>query len=192
MVVDVGGATTDVYSVVTPQGEDAVLRREVVEVMWRARTVEGDLGMRWNAPGVVDAAKAERLVTADEESGLRAAAARRAAAPSYLPDSDEERAVDARLAELAVTVALRRHGRGGKDLREVTLVVGSGGVLRHSDAATRARILAPALSDFAGGWPVPERARTVVDASYVLAAAGLLAAEHPRAAAHLLRSSLLT
>ena len=46
--------------------------------------------------------------------------------------------------------------------------------------------------DFAGGWPVPERARTVVDTSYVLAAAGLLASEHPQAAARLLRSALLT
>jgi hypothetical protein len=62
LVVDVGGATTDVYSVVTPQGEDAVLRKEVVEVMWRSRTVEGDLGVRWNAEGVVTAAVAERLV----------------------------------------------------------------------------------------------------------------------------------
>jgi uncharacterized protein (TIGR01319 family) len=190
LVVDVGGATTDVYSVVTPQGEDAVLRREVVEVMWRARTVEGDLGMRWNAPGVVDAAAAERLVAADELPGLHAAAARRAGVPSYLADSVEEQAIDTRLAELAVTVALRRHGRGGKDLREVALVVGSGGVLRHSDAATRNRILAPALGDFGGGWPVPEKARTVVDASYVLAAAGLLARDHPEAAARLLRTSL--
>jgi len=190
LVVDVGGATTDVYSVVTPQGEDAVLRREVVEVMWRSRTVEGDLGMRWNAPGVVDAAVAERLVTPDEHTGLQAAAERRAAAPSYLAETEAERAIDTRLAELAVTVALRRHGRGGKDLREVALVVGSGGVLRHSDVATRDRILAPAVGDFAGGWPVPERARTVVDASYVLAAAGLLASEHPEAAARLLRTSL--
>jgi uncharacterized protein (TIGR01319 family) len=190
LVVDVGGATTDVYSVVTPQGEDAVLRREVVEVMWRSRTVEGDLGMRWNAPGVVDAALAERLLTATEEAGLRAAAARRAAAPSYLADSAEERAVDARLAELAVTVALRRHGRGGKDLREVALVVGSGGVLRHADAATRNRILRPALTDFSGGWPVPENARTVVDTSYVLAAAGLLSSDNAEAAARLLRATL--
>jgi uncharacterized protein (TIGR01319 family) len=190
LVVDVGGATTDVYSVVTPQGEDAILRREVVEVMWRSRTVEGDLGMRWNAPGVVDAAMDERLVTAQEESRLRAGALRRAAEPSYVADSDEERAVDTRLAELAVTVALRRHGRGGKDLRGVALVVGSGGVLRHGDAATRARILAPALGDLAGGWPVPEQARTVVDTSYVLAAAGLLAGEHPQAAVRLLQTSL--
>jgi uncharacterized protein (TIGR01319 family) len=192
LVVDVGGATTDVYSVVTPQGEDAVIRREVVEVMWRSRTVEGDLGMRWNAPGVVEAAAVERLVSADEQTQLHVAAARRAAAPSYLADSDEERAIDTRLAELAVTVALRRHGRGGKDLREVALVVGSGGVLRHSDAATRARILAPALGDFGGGWPVPEKAQTVVDASYVLAAAGLLARDHPEAAARLLQTALLS
>jgi uncharacterized protein (TIGR01319 family) len=191
LVVDVGGATTDVYSVVTPQGEDAVPRREIVEVMWRSRTVEGDLGMRWNAPGVVDAALIERLLAAQEEMPLRAAADRRAATPSYLADSDEERAVDTRLAELAVTIALRRHGRGGKDLRRVALVVGSGGVLRHSDAATRARILAPARGDLAGGWPVPERARTVVDTSYVLAAAGLLAIDHPEAAARLLRTSLV-
>jgi uncharacterized protein (TIGR01319 family) len=192
LVVDVGGATTDVYSVVIPQGEDAVIHREVVEVMWRARTVEGDLGMRWNAPGVVAAAEAERLLTADEQPGLQAAAARRAAAPSYLADSDQERAIDTRLAELAVTVALRRHGRGGKDLREVALVVGSGGVLRHGDAATRARILASALGDCEGGWPVPEKARAVVDASYVLAAAGLLASDHPEAAARLLRATLLS
>jgi uncharacterized protein (TIGR01319 family) len=192
LVVDVGGATTDVYSVVTPQGEDAVLRRGVVEVMWRARTVEGDLGMRWNAPGVVEAAADERLLSSGEETTLRPAAERRAADPSYLVATDEEQEVDARLAELAVTVALRRHGRGGKDLRGVSLVVGSGGVFRHADTATRARILQPAVRDFGGGWSVPERARTTVDASYVLAAAGLLAAEHPRAAALLLRRCLGT
>ncbi|HEX7186845.1 MAG TPA: glutamate mutase L [Actinomycetes bacterium] len=158
LVVDVGGATTDVYSVVTPQGEDATLRKEVVEVLWRSRTVEGDLGMRWNAVGVVDAALGERLLGSDEEARLRPAAQVRAADPAYLPDADEERTVDARLAELAVTVALRRHGRGGKDLREVALVVGSGGVLRHGSVELRERVLRPATNDLTGGWPVPEDA----------------------------------
>jgi uncharacterized protein (TIGR01319 family) len=190
LVVDVGGATTDVYSVVTPQGEDAVLRKEVVEVMWRSRTVEGDLGMRWNAGGVVDAAVAERLVDPAEEPRLRAAAKERVADPAYLPDDDAGRDDDARLAQLAVTVALRRHARGGKDLREVALVVGSGGVLRHATPARAQRILGPATSDLGGGWPVPEHARTVVDARYVLAAAGLLAQEHPEAAAVLVADGL--
>ena len=191
LVVDVGGATTDVYSVVTPHGEDATLRKEVVEVMWRSRTVEGDLGMRWNAVGVVDAAVTERLLGAGEEAGLRAAAEVRAADPAYLPRTGPERVVDARLGELAVTVALRRHGRGsGKDLRQVALVVGSGGVLRHGTAALRRQVLAPATRDLAGGWPLPGAARTVVDESYVLAAAGLLASEHPATAARLLSHHL--
>ena len=190
LVVDVGGATTDVYSVVTPQGEDAVLRKEVVEVLWRSRTVEGDLGMRWNALGVVDAAAGERLLAPGEEDRLRPAAVERAADPAYLPVSDDDRAVDARLAELAVTVALRRHGRGGKDLREVRVVVGSGGVLRHGSADVREQVLAPARTDLAGGWPLPETGRSVVDDRYVLAAAGLLSAEHPETAVKLLARHL--
>lgn len=190
LVVDVGGATTDVYSVVTPQGEDAVLRKDVVEVLWRSRTVEGDLGVRWGAPGVVEAAVGERLVDPAEAARLRTAAAHRAGDPAYLPPDDAERAVDARLAELAVTVALRRHGRGGKDLRAVRLVVGSGGVLRHGSDPLRRQVLAPATTDLAGGWPLPESARAVVDASYVLAAAGLLSSDHPTTAVRLLRSHL--
>lgn len=85
VVVDVGGATTDVYSVVTPDAEEAGLHREVVETLWRSRTVEGDLGVRWNAVGVVEAAVGERLVGADELADLRAAAERRAGDPGYLP-----------------------------------------------------------------------------------------------------------
>ena len=191
LVVDVGGATTDVYSVVTPQGEDAVLRKEVVEVLWRSRTVEGDLGMRWGAVGVVEAAVAERLLDDTSADRLRAAASARVADPAYLPDDEQGRDDDAELARLAVTVALRRHARGsGKDLRQVGLVVGSGGVLRHATAGRAAAMLEPATGDLAGGWAVPERARTVVDTQYVLAAAGLLAQQHPEAAGNLVRSGL--
>src|SRR5207248_5278031 len=57
VVVDVGGATTDVYSVLAPEGGP----QPVSGTLWRSRTVEGDLGVRWGAPGVVEAAVAERL-----------------------------------------------------------------------------------------------------------------------------------
>lgn len=199
VVVDVGGATTDVYSVVTPDAEEVDLHRDVVEVLWRSRTVEGDLGVRWNAAGVVDAATTERLVGDAEAARLAEAAARRVADPAFLPASAEESAADMRLAALAVTVALRRHARShesgqvrypGKDLRRVRLVVGSGGVFRHGDADAVTAMLAPAVSDVGGGWKVPEQAATTVDRQYVLAAAGLLAADHPRAAARLLRQHL--
>ena len=45
VVVDVGGATTDVHSVVELDPEDSGLAREVVATTPVTRTVEGDLGM---------------------------------------------------------------------------------------------------------------------------------------------------
>ncbi|HEX5860692.1 MAG TPA: glutamate mutase L, partial [Nocardioides sp.] len=76
VVVDVGGATTDVHSVVELDPEDAGLSREVVATTPVTRTVEGDLGMRWSAPTTV--AEAGR-------ADLAEAAERRHADPGYLP-----------------------------------------------------------------------------------------------------------
>jgi uncharacterized protein (TIGR01319 family) len=191
LVVDVGGATTDVYSVVTPAGEDALLRKDVVATLWRYRTVEGDLGMRWNALGVVAAARTERLLGSDDD--LPAYAAHLAEHPGHLPDVPDG---DVRLARLAVTVAVRRHGRAPgptsapRPLRDVGLVVGSGGVLRHHGDDARREVLSPLVSDHAGGWRVPERARLAVDDRYVLFAAGLLREHAPAAAARLVAEGL--
>ncbi|SBT45621.1 glutamate mutase L [Micromonospora narathiwatensis] len=197
VVVDVGGATTDVYSVLTPDEREDGPGREVAGTLWRARTVEGDLGMRWSAPGVVRAAAEERLLAPGESDELAVAAAVRAADPGFLPAGEADRVADRRIAALAATVALRRHARGaatgeraGRDLRDVRLVVGSGGVLRHAPAADAAGVLAAVLGDHAGGWPLPRAARAVVDVDYVLAAGGLLADDHPVAAVRLLRRHL--
>lgn len=203
LVIDIGGATTDVYSVVTPDPEEATLRREVVAAAWRGRTVEGDLGMRWNAPSVVDAATKERLLGSDDAAALRSETALRAAEPTYVAPPDD--GVDERLATLAATIAARRHARphvasagptgsvrrGGRDLRQVGLVVGSGGVLRHAADEVGERVMTSVLVDVAGGWRLPEQARVVVDRSYVVAAAGLLSlAGHPTVGARLLVAHL--
>ncbi|MGH3656251.1 MAG: glutamate mutase L [Micromonosporaceae bacterium] len=199
VVVDVGGATTDVYSVLTPDAEQDGPRREVAGVLWRSRTVEADLGMRWSAPGVVAAAAVERLLATGEVESLYAAAEARADNPGFTPGDPADIAIDQRLAQLAITVALRRHARGerigpantprrgGKDLRQVSLVVGSGGVLRHSDPPRATALLRTAVTDHAGGWPVPVAPAIAVDQRYVLAAAGLLAGDYPDAAKALLR-----
>jgi len=58
LVVDVGGATTDVYPAVSPLS-DVAAEQHAVALPAQRRTVEGDLGMRISAPGVVaDAAAA--------------------------------------------------------------------------------------------------------------------------------------
>ena len=65
--------------------------------------------------------------------------------------------------------------------------VGSGGVLRHGGPDAVRRVLTPATGDaFEGGWQLPRDPRVAVDHDYVLAAAGLLAEEHPVAAHRLL------
>ncbi|MGH3362037.1 MAG: glutamate mutase L [Nocardioides sp.] len=198
--VDVGGATTDVHSVVTPDPETEWtdregLAREVVATAPVTRTVEGDLGMRWSAPSTVDAAG---------QADLTAAAARRRDEPGYLPDSAAEADVDEAIAQAAVGLALRRHAgrarvvvgpdgrvveRTGKDLREVELVVASGGVFRHGRSGVAGRALSASIGpDPDGGWQLPRAARVVVDTDHVLAAAGLLAGTHPTAAYRLVMS----
>jgi uncharacterized protein (TIGR01319 family) len=200
VVVDVGGATTDVYSVTSPDRDDDPAQREAVATLWRSRTVEGDLGVRWNAPGIVDAAVREGLIDSAEQELLAPEAERRRREPSFLPADETERDVDRRLATLASTVALRRHAKPhtaggvrypGKDLSRVSVVIGSGGVLRHTRAASALQMVRAAVTDPAGGWRVPERASFVVDSDYVLAAAGLIANSDPRSAMRLLRDSLL-
>jgi uncharacterized protein (TIGR01319 family) len=200
-VVDIGGATTDVHSVIELDPEDANLGREVVATHPVTRTVEGDLGMRWSAVPVVAAGIEAGLIPDDPV--LRNAASRRHDDPSFLPDSADETAYDETLARVAVTVALRRHAgrqrvvfgpggrvieRSGKDLREVDLLVGSGGVLRHNGPELAARVLgAVAAGAQEEGWLVPSGGRTCVDTDYVLAGVGLLADVAPIAAEGLAR-----
>jgi uncharacterized protein (TIGR01319 family) len=186
LVVDIGGATTDVYSCLTPEGEEAGLRKDVVAPLWHARTVEGDLGMRWNARHVVEAAAGEHLLdTVADPAALAEYAARVHERPGSLPVDDLERALDLELARLAAVVAVRRHARPAqptespRPLANVTALVGSGGVLRHADEAGREQVLGSVLADHAGGWKVPRAARATVDTAYLLFAAGLLADDQP-------------
>ncbi len=191
VVVDVGGATTDVHSVVETDPEDAGLAREVVATVPVSRTVEGDLGMRWSAVPTVEEGIAAGLV--DDPDRLRRAATVRRADPAFLPGDADDRRDDEAIAATAVGVALRRHAgrsqvafsdqgrvveRSGKDLREVDLLVGSGGVLRNNPPDLAGRVLGAVTGDdVPGGWQLPRAPRTVVDHDYVLAPAGLLAAD---------------
>jgi uncharacterized protein (TIGR01319 family) len=194
VVVDVGGATTDVHSVVEPDPEAGStgmggLSREVVATTPVTRTVEGDLGMRWSATSTVTEAGLGDLAEAAE---------RRRADPDYLSDSDHETEIDEAIAAAAAGLALRRHAgrsrvvvspegrvveRSGKDLREIDLLVCSGGVFRNGRPGVAERVLDGSTgADVEGGWQLPRQPRVVVDHDYVLAAAGLLAGRHPQAA----------
>jgi len=166
VVLDVGGATTDVYCVPDPDAEQATLGREAVGVPARRRTVEGDLGVSSSVGDLRAAAAAEGLDPGDDPLAL---------------------------GEAAATVALRRHlraeaayGPGGAGARGVGLVVLSGGVFRHADPGAVDAVVARLAADRGGAGSVLTDTEVVVDRRYVLAAAGLLAGDHPAAAAGVL------
>ncbi len=173
LVLDVGGATTDVHCVPVADAEQSALQRSAVGVPARRRTVEGDLGVQSSAEALRAAAAAEGLPTPGE--GALA------------------------LGEAAAVVALRRHlrseaayGPGGASARGVGLVVLSGGVFRHADPAAVQAVLARVAADRGGAGGVLAGTEVVVDRRYVLAAAGLLAADSPAAAAGLLGELLVS
>jgi uncharacterized protein (TIGR01319 family) len=173
LVLDVGGATTDVHCVPVADAEQSALQRSAVGVPARRRTVEGDLGVQSSAEALRAAAAAEGLPTPGEDALA--------------------------LGEAAAVVALRRHlrseaayGPGGASARGVGLVVLSGGVFRHADPAAVQAVLARVAADRGGAGGVLAGTQVVVDRRYVLAAAGLLAGDSPAAAAGLLGELLVS
>ncbi|WP_156756702.1 glutamate mutase L [Actinokineospora pegani] len=185
LVVDVGGATTDVYSA----APTADAPTGAVALPADRRTVEGDLGVRWSAPGVVAEATTARLVEPDP--ALSAAADHRATAVADVPGTPAEAATDLRLATLAARLAIRRHLEAvGSSFGPLGLglVVLSGGAFRHAKSLDDVE---HALRDDPALRPLLRTARLAVDRHHVLAPAGLLtAAGHPGAATHLITSEL--
>ncbi len=190
MVIDVGGATTDVYSAVQPQGEDATLAKSVVGTLWTARTVEGDLGMRHSAASVLAAAEREALPGSGGTS-LAAWVEHVDSDPARVAHTADERAFDRTLATMAAVVAARRHARpshsGGspRGLQDVRTLIGSGGVFRYADQHEVADVLRSVTHDYAGGWNPPQHADLTIDVPYLLCSVGLLAHDRPSTAAAL-------
>jgi uncharacterized protein (TIGR01319 family) len=202
VVVDVGGATTDVHSVVRLPGEADGYKRELLPHARSVRSVEADLGVRWNATGVIEAALAERLIDEPEAAALAQPAARRVAEPAFLSDSPREVEIDRRLASLAVSIALRRHvgrrrvtltpegvvlARDGRDLTPAAFLLGTGGVFRVVGREGMEQCLERAGQDRQDRL-LPHTVRTEIDERYVLAAVGLLALEDQGAARALLET----
>jgi uncharacterized protein (TIGR01319 family) len=208
-VVDIGGATTDVHSAISDRrGDEGGYAREILPSSEVSRTVEGDLGLRWNAPGIVEAALSDAGLAASVPEWLEAGAERLRSDPSLVPANEQESDDDAVLASLATKIALRRHAgelrvtltpdgaslrRTGKDLRTVRTVLGTGGIFVYATRDRSARILeTSAASDDGRTRLLPRSPNVVIDRRYVMAAAGLLSVRHPDAAATLLRDQLVT
>ena len=184
VLIDVGGATTDVHSVGGIIHRQRSVDLPTPDVL---RTVEGDLGMRWGAPGIVQSLGERLSLLLAGDTDLKQQAQRRHDDPSFLPENEIDREIDVILAKGAIVLALERHaGRVvvrhnawgdrhrvvGKDLRDCRTLIATGGVFRHSEDPVLMikGALAVATEAF-----VPRNPHIVVDRDYSIYAIGLVA-----------------
>ena len=207
IAVDVGGATTDVYSIADGMPEHMNTVYKGLPEPFAKRTVEGDIGMRYSLQGIVDTRGIDRI------SALAGLPADRAVEliemlkenTDTVPNGDSAlEGLDFALASCAVEEAVRRHAgtieetytmmgqtfvQEGKNLTKVNQIVVTGGSLIYSKNTEK--IAQHALySPMQPASLRPREADIWVDRSYILAAMGLLAAHHPKAALRIMKKEL--
>ena len=187
VVVDVGGATTDVHSVTDGSPEMSAIATDPQP--HAKRTVEGDLGT---------------FVSAEHVAGLLPAAERPAMLPPAVPTTPEEIAAASLLARTAAIAGVHRHAGGlthlytpsgrktvarGRDLTACRLVIGTGGALTRLPDGEG--MLRAAIAENAERLLPPADARIALDRDYALAACGALSTYFPAGAVvALMRASI--
>jgi uncharacterized protein (TIGR01319 family) len=206
MVIDVGGATTDVHSIATGDPSKPGVMLKGLPEPYAKRTVEGDLGMRYSAEALVAAAGRrlnQYLGWKDEEIQTQLALFQKD--PWRVPQDAREAQFDTALGRMAVEMSVKRHVgtmevvytpfgatyvQIGKDLTQLPAVIGTGGVLLHHSEP--AEILRGALFDPAE--PIilkPQQPTLYLDQEYILAAMGLLREVAPLAALRMMKKYLV-
>lgn len=201
IVLDVGGATTDLHSVATES--DQVARIMIAPEPKAKRTVEGDLGVYVNRMKVIESIGEEKMREDCKKMGIDMDAV----LESYvaIPKTEDEIKFVERLTTEAVLKAVERHagqiryiygpsGRStvaeGKDLTQVKFIVGTGGALTR--LPHRVEIMEKiAKHNETGMLLFPgEGAKILVDNDYIMASLGVLSTKHREGAIKLLEQSL--
>lgn len=198
MVIDVGGATTDLHSVT--RGSEEVERILVSPEPLAKRTVEGDLGVFVNMPNIVKQIGKEILekeLNLDIDNLMQTYKA--------VPKNADEIKFVERLTKEAVLRGVERHagkirnvygpsGRSslaeGKDLSEVKYIIGTGGALTR--LPNRVSIIETiAKHNHTGLLLFPTaQAKILIDNHYNMASLGVLSKVYKEAAFKLMCDSL--
>ena len=207
VAVDVGGATTDVYSIADGMPEHMNTVYKGLPEPYAKRTVEGDIGMRYSIQGIVDAVGNDRIsqlsgLTKERVAELEEDLKQHT---DKVPNGDDElEALDSALASMAIEEAVTRHAgtieetytmmgqtfvQSGKNLTKVKQIVVTGGSLIHTRRTEE--IAAHAL--YSPDCPQSLRPKTAgvwVDRTYILAAMGLLSSYYPQTALRIMKKEL--
>ena len=209
VILDIGGATTDVHSIGSGEPTKGGVTMKGLEEPFAKRTVEGDLGMRYSAISLWEAGGTrklrgylndkDRLINVEENCKYRNQHIK------MVPQSEEEIKFDEAMAKVATELSMERHSgvvecvytpmgavyaQTGKDLMEVKYMIGTGGVLVHSK--NPGDILKAGTFDMNN--PVslrPRHPKYLLDKTYILSAMGLLAQDHPNMAVRIMKKYLV-
>lgn len=209
IVVDIGGATTDIHSIAKGEPTKSSIMIKGLEEPYAKRTVEGDLGMRYSAIALLEASGTRKIRNYLHDSlkqiDVKAQCQFRHDNIKMVPQSEEEIRFDEAMAKAATELAMTRHcgvlecvytpmgtmfNQSGKDLTETPYVIGTGGVIIHS--------LNPKDILKAGNFneedPIhlkPIAPKFLVDKTYILSSMGLLAQEYPNTAIRIMKKYLV-
>lgn len=207
IVVDVGGATTDIHSIAEGlPTKGGVLLKGLPEPRVK-RTVEGDLGVRYSAHALIETCGMKEMekITGLSKEKIEAYLQIVQDNPEYYSDEDDDfKAFDFGLAALAVRHAVYRHvGRlethytpfgatylqTGKDLTGLHKIIGTGGSIIHCERIEE--ILRESLFDSVEPTVLrPMRSEYYIDDQYILAAMGLLAENYPDKALNIMKKEI--
>ena len=207
VAVDVGGATTDIYSMADGMPESMNTVFKGIPEPFAKRTVEGDIGMRYSVHGIVEAAGVDRVskLAGIQRDRVEELVAWLREHTDSVPDGNEElERLDHALASMAIETAVARHAgtmeetytmmgltyvQSGKNLTHVKQIVVTGGSLIHTKKT--ADIAKHALySPTQPGSLRPKQADVWVDRKYILAAMGLIATRYPQVALRIMKKEL--
>ena len=207
VAVDVGGATTDVYSIADGMPEHMNTVYKGLPEPYAKRTVEGDIGMRYSIQGILDAAGEGRIsrLSGLSPQRIQSLVMDLRENTDKVPNGDAElEALDFALASCAIEEAVRRHAgtitetytmmgqtfvQEGKNLTNVKQIVVTGGSLIHTRRT--AEIAAHACYSSSHPDSLRPRAASVwVDRTYILAAMGLLSTYYPQTALRIMKKEL--
>jgi len=210
MVIDIGGATTDVHTI----GEGFPKRTEVImkglQEPFAKRTVEGDLGMRYSANALLSLVtnyQFKKYFDKDDkcEHNISKSLERRKENVDFIAETKDEEEFDKAIAKICADVSISRHVghvevvhtplgnmyyQTGKDLSDIKYVIGTGGILINNADAKNILRQVNKKSDKVLELR-PNDPSIVIDRSYILSAMGLLSQKYPKKALKLMKRYLL-
>lgn len=207
-VVDIGGATTDIHTI----GEGApskasVIMRGLKEPMAK-RTVEGDLGMRYSAVSILEAAGTMMLrkYLDVSEYDYEAEFKKRYENTSFIPTEDKDIKFDEAMAKICADISMMRHAgrveqiyspaggamysQTGKDLMELPYVLGTGGVIVNSKNPEEILKASTFTMDDPESLK-PRNPKYLLDKDYILSSMGLLAMADSNMAVRMLKKYIV-